>query len=331
MKKRLTLLSIIITTLIACEKNIEINFGEQQLPENQVLFQVDFDNQTYIADYVSASIVNGITILKATKTSTKEVIVISLNNDEIGEYTLSPNNEIGAVAYKKDTDDTFNTSPTAFSGRIDLNNIDYLNNKLFGAFSFIGTRTIPLLNDQGQPILDADNNIIYTEEIKNFSNGLFKNINFSITEAINPNIEPETTPDNNTFFMKIDGDEFVETTLNAEKIIVDGVDVIQLKATNNGSNNILKLQFPANVVLGSSHVLQTSTTNPASESIATFRDISLSQEFGAYSGAISAPTLQIISHDMNTNKIVATFEFSGQHGTLTKEFSEGAFSVFYTE
>jgi len=334
MNKYFSLLVLIIISFVSCDDNVEINLSEKQLLENQPNFQVDFDNQTFVADYVEASIVDGVTILKGTKLSTKEVIVIVLNKDQVGEYTLSPNDNIGSLLYKKDTDDTFNTSPTAFAGRIDLNEIDLMKNKLFGAFSFIGMRLIPLLDDQGQSVLDDDGQPVYTEEIKHFTNGLFSNIDFSLTESVDPNVEPEPEPTNDTFFMKIDGEEFVETTLNAQKIMVDGVAVIQIQATNDGSNHVFKLQMPADVVFGSSHILQATTTNPASESTVNYHILSLTQEFAPYAGDITIPILRIISHDNNTNKIVGTFEFSAERlngGSETMQFTEGAFSVTYTE
>ena len=334
MKKYLGLIVIVFITLFSCENNYEINLGDGNLIENQSNFQVDFDGQTYHADYVDASIVDGITILKAYKAITKEYVVIKLNKDIEGSYTFAPNSQLGKMLYKKETDDSFSTSPTAFSGRVDLTTIDYAKMKLFGEFSFIGVHMVPLLDPQGNPVLDANNEQVFTEEIKNFTNGSFSNIDFSITDAVDPNVEPPTEPTNDTFFVKIDGNEFVETTLNAAKITVDGVDVIQIKATNDGSNHVFLLQMPADVVFGSSHILQSSTTSPASESIATYRIISTSQTYGAYSGDIAVPILRIVSHDTNTNKIVGTFEFSAERlngGSETLQFTEGAFSVTYTE
>jgi hypothetical protein len=332
MKKFLSLLSIIIFTFVSCD-DPEINFGEESLIENQPNFQVDFDNQTYTADYVEASIVDGVTILKAYKTSTKEYVVIVLNKDIEGEFTFSPNDNIGKISYKKDEDDTFFTSPTAFSGRVDLVTIDYQKMKLFGAFSFIGVRMIPALDDEGNLILDENDNPTYEEEIKNFTNGHFENIEFSNVVSVDSNIEPEPEPTTDTFFMKIDEEEFVETTLSAEKLTIDGVAVIQIRATNDGSNHVFKLQMPANVVFGSSHLLLSDTTNPGEDSLASYRIISTNETFVPYSGGtINLPILQIISHDTATNKIVGTFEFSGELGNGdTKQFTEGAFSVTYTE
>jgi len=59
MKKYFSLIILVIITFISCEES-EINLGESNLIENQTNFQVDFDGQTYHADYVDASIVDGI-------------------------------------------------------------------------------------------------------------------------------------------------------------------------------------------------------------------------------------------------------------------------------
>jgi len=332
MKKFLSLLSIVIFTLISCD-DAEINFGEESLLENQSNFQVDFDNLTYTADYVQASIVNGVTILKAYKTSTKEFVVIVLNKDVEGEFTFSPDDNIGTISYKKAEEDTFTTSPTAFSGRVDLIDIDLQKMKLFGTFSFIGVRMIPVLDIDGNVIVDTNGDPTYEEEIKNFTNGHFENIAFSNVEAVDPNIEPALQPSTDTFFMKIDEEEFVETTLSATKMTVDGVAVIQIRVTNDGSNHVFTLQMPANVVFSSNHVLSSSTNDPVNDAIATYRILATSNEYEPYSGgAINIPLLKIISHDTNTNKIVGTFEFSGKLGNGdTMQFTEGAFSVNYTE
>ena len=333
MKKFLSLISIIVFILISCD-DAEINLGEDSLIENQPNFQVDFDNQTYKADIVQASIVNGVTILKAYKTSTKEYVVIVLNKDVEGQFTFSPDDNMGVISYKKDEDDTFFTSPSAYSGRVDLINIDYQKMKLFGAFSFIGIRMIPVLDQEGNPILDADNNPTYTEEIKYFDNGHFENIEFSNITAIDPNLEPDPEPTTDTFFMKIDGVEFVETTLKAEKLTVDGAEVIQIKATNGGSNFKFNLQMPADVVFGSAHVLYGSTNDPANDSISSYTVVQQNNEtFEPYSGGeIANPILKILTHDSTTNKITGTFEYSAKLGNgETKQFTEGAFSVTYTE
>ena len=333
MKKYLSLISLVLGLfLISCD-DAEINLGEENLIENQSNFQVDFDGQTYIADYTEASIINGVTIIKAYKTSTKEYVVINLNNSEIGNYTLSPNDNIGKVSYKKDENDTFFTSDTAYSGRIDISNIDMTKLKLFGNFSFIGIRMIPSLDAGGNQLYDdVTGEPLYNEEIKNFTNGLFSNIDFSIVEAVDPNLEPDPEPTSDTFFMKIDTVEFIETTLTAEKVLVDGVSVINIRATN--TNHVFEMQMPADVVFSSQHELFESTTDAASEAIVSYKILSGPYSYGPYSGDIVNPRLTILTHDAITNKIVGTFEFSAHRlggGTETLEFTEGAFSLTYTE
>ena len=331
MKKIIGLLSIIIITLISCDDDAQINLGNSSLPENQPNFQVEFDGQTYKADYVEASIVDGVTILKATKTPTNEMVVIALNRDEIGAYTLTPNGDVATIGYKKEIEETFYTSPTAYAGRVDLTEIT--SDKLFGEFAFIGTRSVPLLDDQGQPVLD-NGNIVYTEEIKNFTNGVFSNISYSLSTTVDANLEPEPTPENNTFFVKKDGTEFIEAVLSAEKMMVDGAEVIKIQAITSDSNRRVILQIPLNIEVGSPQVLHGTTTSPMTEAVATYLVQSPASTYKAYSGAIAEPKLTISSHDLAAKVIVGTFEFSSQNAATPPEiieFTEGAFTIVYTE
>lgn len=329
MKKIVGLLSIVVLMLFSCDGNeFEINLGSEKLPEDLPSFTVDFDNQTFVADYVQASIVDGVTILKAQKNSTGEIIVIVLYADIEGTYTLSPGSNLAQLAYKKEQEDVFLNSGSAYSGRIDLTTIDSVNQKMFGAFSFIGIRLIPSLDTDGQPILDTNGNPTYNEEPKEFANGVFSNINYSTTEVVNYS---EIT--DGEFFMKVDGEEFLETTVSAKKVIVDGTTVIQIRATKDGTNHVFVMQFPANVTSNSNHVLGTTTSNPATESIATYKIISLTENYGAYSGGNIEPILRITSHNINAKKIEGTFEFSAKQllEPGTKDLAEGNFVLVYTD
>ena len=100
MKKFISLLSIVVFILISCD-DAEINIGEESLAENQSNFQVDYDNQTYTADYVQASIVSGVTVLKAYKASTKEYVVIVLNKDIESIRDIIARGEILSVVEKE--------------------------------------------------------------------------------------------------------------------------------------------------------------------------------------------------------------------------------------
>ena len=55
-----------------------------------------------------------------------------------------------------------NTAHTSTWAQLsDLTEIDYSKMKLFGEFSFIGVRSIPLLDDQGNQVLDDQNNLVF--------------------------------------------------------------------------------------------------------------------------------------------------------------------------
>ena len=329
MKKYLSLLFVVIIALLTSCEDSEINLGEPQVLENQPVFKVDFDNETFIADYIEASIVNGKTLLKATKTSTNEVFVLQLNNDQKDVYTFAPYKNYGEILYKKEEDDTFYTSPNAYSGRIDLVTIDEANMRISGNFSFIGTRIKPLLNDAGVQVKDENDNLQYVEEIKNYTNGIFANITYSNIEAIDVNIEPETVPEVNEFSVKIADVEFVETAITVEKVTIDDVDVLKIKATIEAENREINIQIPAIVSVNGNFELVGAVTNIESDATVIYSDVS---NYLPFSGDIATPSLYVFTHDTYKNKIVGKFQFSGKNDSNeTLEFTEGTFTVTYTE
>ncbi len=326
MKRVLFFISIILIVFISCDDDIAINLGNS--PQNTSNFQVDFDGVTFTADLAVASIINGVTTIKAVKNDTNEVVIIILNRDQIGNYTFSPNGNQGIISYQKEDETIFTSSATEFSGRVDLDVIDTSLFLLSGEFSFIGKRIVQQLDNLGNPIPDGNGGFIMTEEIKNFTNGMFTDISFSLTVPVITN-----PPLVNEFFMNLDANEFIETTLSAVKSIVSGVEIITIKATNNGSNHKFELKMPANIAVNT-FVVQSQITDPALDVAGLYTILSPSQSFGAVSGAIVNPELIIDSHDVTAKRIVGHFEFSTSQiggGSITHEFTEGTFALTYTD
>ena len=117
-------------------------------------------------------------------------------------------------------------------------------------------------------------------------------------------------------------------------IIVDAVEVIKIQAISSDSNRRVILQIPLNIEVGTEQVLHGNTSDPANETMATYVVITPASTFRAYSGAIVNPKITIASHDTDANVIIGTFEFSAQNNATPveiKEFTEGAFTIVYTE
>ncbi len=330
-KNIISVLVLILFTFISCSEEVEINLGNIQEPV-VAQFQVDFDGETWIADRTVSVIDNGVTTITAFKNNDTESIVITLQSDEVGAYTFDNGSNIGQISYTESPSAQPYTSTAPYPvGRVDVTEIDTQNQLISGTFFFLGTRTIQQFDANGDPVLDANGNPVYEIESKDFTNGIFNHLIYTttITDPTDP-----TDPNTDEFYAKIDGTEFVEETLSAVKSDISGVSVITIRATRDGSNNIFELQVPADIATGN-NLLVSSTTDPANDTVATYRILSTSQNFGAAtSTTIPLPLLQITQHDVANKKLKGTFEFTAARiggGTETIEFTEGTFSVTYTE
>jgi len=329
MKKQFYNLSIVFvffsSLLSSCKDDVEINIGNIQEPVTAE-FQVDFDGQTWIADRTTAVISDTETIITGFKDNDQQKVVITLSNSSVGTYMADTAGAEAKIEYfESPTAQPFTTEFSNPIGRVDVTDRDMTHKLITGLFFGILHRLTPQLDDQGNPVLDTDGNPLYDDETKNFTNGIFNNIVF-VTDVID---NPE--PDNNEFFVKLDGTEFVETALIAKKEVVNGVDVIVIRASRSGSNEVIQLQLPADIVTGN-NLLVGSTTDPANETVAFYQILSPSQTYVPTAGTIAVPLLQVSLHNTTTRRIEGTFSFSAVQvgGTATHDFTEGSFAVTYT-
>ena len=320
------LLVIFSFFFISCEDDVEINIGNIQEPVTAE-FQVDFDGQTWVADRTEAVINEDATIITGYKDNDQQKVVITLNNSDVGSYVFSADNPVGKIEYfESSTAEPFTTDVLNPIGRVDVTAKDLVRHLISGQFFCILHRLTPQVDANGNPVLDANGDPLYTDETKNFTNGIFNNIVFVTDIVIDPN------PVNNEFYVKLDGEEFVETALIAKKEQVSGVDVITIRASRAGSNEVIQIQVPADIVTGN-NLLVGSTTDPANDTVAFYRVLSPSQTFIPTNGTIPVPLLQISLHNTTTNRLEGTFSFSAvqQGGSAAHEFTEGSFAVTYTE
>lgn len=331
MKKLTTILVLILLTLVSCGDEVEINVGD--IIENHTNFQVDFDGETYTADVATAYIHNGITTIIAKKYDTQEFVVIAVNETAIGEYILSPTQNEGTIYYKKDVEKSFITNTTEISGRVDLGIIDYSFKRVTGTFSFVGKRYTQQFDTLGNPMLDGGGNLVFTEEVKTFSNGIFTDIVLALTAP--ENLGGTSGTNNNEFFVNIDetdngtddGAEYVESIVTAHKATEGGFSYITITAKRAGLEAIV-LKIPT----------AQNTGNAAIKDIIVVGDevvgnYTLNQT--NYYTAVNQGTdlLNLTIYNIGTKKLEGTFNFDVAH-TVTGEiihFYGGTFKVTYTE
>ena len=321
-----TLSVLLLISLFSCdEMESEINLGNNEVEENPINFEVEFNGTIFTTKKAEASIIDGVTIIKATDEITNEVFIIELNRDVVGDFTFTPNDYVGNITYRKDVESSFYTSPYSYSGRVDLTQIDETNATLFGNFSFSGIQLIPVLDDEGNPVTDE-----YTTRIRSFTNGVFTHIPFSRTEGVSNAIED--LPSDNTFTVKIDDTEYMESSISAEKTMVDTTEVIQIVISNNDAK--IEFQIPALTITTEQYTLDPTNTDPVMAKITytTTPDIGEEVIYTPTEGEIETPILTSIKHNTNTNRMDISFAFTGKNNLdETLNFTEGRISVTYTE
>lgn len=179
---------------------------------------------------------------------------------------------------------------------VNITAIDIVNKTVSGTFGFTGVRSV----------FDMDNPTTDEIETITFTSGEFSNVSFAEGEA------PVT---NNIFTAKLDGQNFVGTTISATSFGGN----INLGA-RRGAVESIALFFPSTITQG------TYTLSALNTYVAMYMaNETPSGMFGASGG-----TLIISEHDTVNRKIKGTFNFTGGYMTTeTHEISDGHFDVTY--
>ncbi len=262
-------------------------------------FQVDFDGQTFVADVISATILNGVMNITGLRGSDGESVILTISeNNEVGTYQLGVTNgvQVNAAAYSEQNNSNNGTWIAATDGiesqgEVTITEIDQENETMSGTFFFTG-----------------NNPSLMTS--KEFTNGVFTNVPYTGTLV--------SSDDNNTFFAKVDGEEFVEDAINGTYTDLAGMTTIAVVATKNNLET-MSVTLPGDVIPG--------TYDFASLSIPNAQYNLGSTDINSGTG-----TVTITTHDAVNKKLIGTFQFTAAPlgGTGTSyEITEGSFDVTY--
>lgn len=264
------------------------------IPENGI-FQVDFDGQTFIADFASATINNKVINISGKRGTKGETVLLTLFETTPGTYQLGIQNnmaEPNIATYIQGNSNTWEsvTNLVDPQGEITITEIDGVNATISGTFNFTGHNP--------------------NSSTKEFTTGFFTKIPLN------------RLPDifENEFFAKVDGVEYVETSLEGT---TDTIDVIVILTRRN--DEIMGIVMDINITAGTYTFASTPVGLPSGSYGLSIPD------FHSANG-----TLTITSHDVSSYIIIGTFEFTAEPATFesytgvgTYEITEGSFSVKY--
>lgn len=279
------------------------NNGNNNNNNPSAVFQVDFDGQTFVADQVSATVLEGgVMNITGLRGSNQESIILTMNGTTPGTYELGVQDGVfvngGTYSEANGSSNVWLalTDGMTAQGEIVVTEIDTENMTISGTFQFTGTNPI-------------------SQESKEFMNGIFQNISF--TDDLG-----ENTGGQNEFFANVDGVEFVEDAVTGNFSNLAGMTSISINATKNSLETI-GITLPGDITPGTYDFQSFST--PLAQYNLSATDI--------YTGD---GTVTITTHDTATNKIIGTFEFTatpvtGGTGTGSYEVTEGSFDITYFE
>ena len=164
------------------------------------LFVADFGGQTWVANSTEAIMYSNSINIGGLKTSNGQTFAFALNGNTVGTYdstsnliAFDPNNNSNGYVYWAVNP----TNPSVSAGTVNITNIDAVNKTISGTFSFTGYW--------------SDLNVSNVAPIS-FTNGVFTNIPYTIGT--------NTTTD--SFYAKVDGNEFVEDQIDVTEVLASG-------------------------------------------------------------------------------------------------------------
>jgi hypothetical protein len=284
-----TALEQYITSCPESDTEIEALLAELGDCELTSYFQVDFDGQTFFANDAEANLSQGKIAIQGIRGDDGEKVELIVNTDIEGTYNLgvNQNNQINLGQYSPDSNNintwqSINDSNLS-QGQITISDIDYFNSKISGTFNFTA------YNETG--------------DVKEFTSGIFENIP----------LDKE-----NSFFAKVDGEEFVDTQ------IVPGINnfgwIGLLAIDDNNEQMFIAVRYnatPGDYPLNQDTELSRFDYSPS------FQDFHYGEG-----------TVTVLVHNPETNFLMGTFSciaLPQLGGEGTYEITEGQFCVTYSD
>ncbi|MFC7357343.1 DUF6252 family protein [Jejudonia soesokkakensis] len=274
--------------------------------------EVDFFAETISATFFS----DGRFVISGQNTE-GESIAMQVADGGLGGFNLTQGGaSINGAVYIASGD------PVPFTTAVSLGGSGTLNISLFdtdaqlvsGTFDFTAAR--PLLDDNGDPMVDDDGNVL--SETIEISNGSFAEIPFTIEEG--------TGMPSDNFGCDVNTNNFDIIELDVDRVVIADVPVIKILATSSTGATV-RLDIPEAIGVGTFEMVQISD---GTELIGIYKAGPSETSLSSNPGTITITTL-----DLETGELVASFEFTATDPLETDptivEISNGFITVDYLE
>jgi Family of unknown function (DUF6252) len=277
-----------------------------------VTFLAETTNNVYDPD-------SGILIISGAKQD-GESIVIVINNAAVGTFDLTTlvgtSNSGSYFPAGVVLNPYLSIGVGGGSGELTITEFDTDNLTVSGTFSIIGVR--PQLDNDGNPVLDGEGNIVY--ESVTISEGSFNAIPLTIDTSGGG--DPESA-----FFALVNGTEFEDISFTAEQVVVGGEPMLNLIATNEAGATI-RIDIPEGLGVGTFNFVD--PISDGTKLIAVYND------GGGNTLTSESGSITITEFGTVTGQLAATFMFVGTDpldpsNTTTVQVTEGDFNIDYID
>ena len=217
MKNKSTLAAFLLFVLInfiACtsepvDSSLLSNNTNTTTPTAPASFKVDFNGQTYVATGTLAYVTANQIQIVGIRGFLGENFGFILNGNTVGNYPGNTNilaYQTSSTAQNDYVSAIIGNPNQTSNGSVTITSINTANKTISGTFSFIGYW--------------SDSSVTNILPIP-FTNGVFTNLPYSTV-----------SPTNDTFYAKVDGNEFVDTTINVGSVSIGASSFIVISPKN---------------------------------------------------------------------------------------------------
>jgi len=254
-----------------------------------------------------------------------ESIFMTVNNAGVGTFDLTTIDQTSNSATYFTSGSIFNPylsiGVAGGSGQLNITEFDVDSLTVSGTFSILGVRAE--LDAEGNPVLDGEGNFVF--ESVTISDGSFNAIPLVI-DTSGGGGGGGSDPDA-SFFALTNGDEFVDITFTAEKVIIDAEPMVKLIATD-GTGATIRIDIPEGLDVGTHQFL-----DPISDGT---KLIAIYTGVGGTALTSSEGSITITEFGGITGKLAATFSFTATDpidpgNTTVVAVTDGIFNIDYID